>query len=406
MFLGAGLGAYGVRDVPPLHARVLQGAALPRRRASSSTASPASRTSGRWAACASAMPFTHAIVPVGTLALVGIPPLAGFWSKDAILASALADGGALGWTLYVGGLVGALLTGALRVPALLHRLPRRAVRRYVPRARTHEHAHARRRPALDADPGRRARRRSRRSRGLLQIPGVWEPFDDWLEPVAEPLVEPVDGAGLADEPDRGDARRHRHRRRLAGLHARVASSSADGAVADGRSSTSSTSTSSTTRSSPRPAQALAVAAARRRRDARRPGRRSTRSPTGRCDARGAHVARCRAASLRTTPSRSRSRSPSSPSSSWWCADARRRCSSCARSPARCSSGCCRSRARRRRARAPRRARRGRPLDRRRRATSTSPAGAAAVLGDQRVVRRPRHLATTSASTASSSGSPA
>jgi len=26
--------------------------------------------------------------------------------------------------------------------------------------------------------------------GLLQIPGVWEPFDTWLEPVLEPLVTP------------------------------------------------------------------------------------------------------------------------------------------------------------------------------------------------------------------------
>ena len=33
MFVGAGLGAYGERDVPPDDARVLQGAALPRRRA-------------------------------------------------------------------------------------------------------------------------------------------------------------------------------------------------------------------------------------------------------------------------------------------------------------------------------------------------------------------------------------
>ena len=26
--------------------------------------------------------------------------------------------------------------------------------------------------------------------GLLQIPGVWEPFDTWLDLVAEPLVHP------------------------------------------------------------------------------------------------------------------------------------------------------------------------------------------------------------------------
>ncbi|HEU5009496.1 MAG TPA: NADH-quinone oxidoreductase subunit L, partial [Gaiellaceae bacterium] len=58
------------------------------------------------------MPRTHVAFLVGTLALVGIPPFAGFWSKDGIIASALASGGALGYTLYVAALVGALLTGA------------------------------------------------------------------------------------------------------------------------------------------------------------------------------------------------------------------------------------------------------------------------------------------------------
>ena len=47
------------------------------------------------------MPFTHAVFLVGALALAGIPPLSGFWSKDGIIASALADGGALGYTLVV-----------------------------------------------------------------------------------------------------------------------------------------------------------------------------------------------------------------------------------------------------------------------------------------------------------------
>ena len=38
------------------------------------------------------MPVTGFMFLIGTLALMGIPPLSGFWSKDAILASALADG--------------------------------------------------------------------------------------------------------------------------------------------------------------------------------------------------------------------------------------------------------------------------------------------------------------------------
>ena len=60
---------------------------------------------------------------IGTLALMGIPPLSGFWSKDAILASALATGGTLGWFLYLAGLAGALLTGmyALRLYLLVFR---------------------------------------------------------------------------------------------------------------------------------------------------------------------------------------------------------------------------------------------------------------------------------------------
>ncbi|HSO02598.1 MAG TPA: NADH-quinone oxidoreductase subunit L, partial [Gaiellaceae bacterium] len=57
-----------------------------------------------------AMPRTYAAFLVGSLALVGIPPLSGFFSKDSILASALASGG-YGQMLFAAGLAGALLTG-------------------------------------------------------------------------------------------------------------------------------------------------------------------------------------------------------------------------------------------------------------------------------------------------------
>ena len=51
MFLGAGIGAYANAMFLPDGARVLQGAALPRRRHRHPRAGAASRTSARWAAC-------------------------------------------------------------------------------------------------------------------------------------------------------------------------------------------------------------------------------------------------------------------------------------------------------------------------------------------------------------------
>ncbi len=55
------------------------------------------------------MPVTHFTMAVGWLAIIGIPPLAGFWSKDEILAIAFGEGGWFTF-LWVIGLVTALLT--------------------------------------------------------------------------------------------------------------------------------------------------------------------------------------------------------------------------------------------------------------------------------------------------------
>ena len=138
----------------------------------------------------SSMRFTHLTFLVGTLALVGIPPLAGFWSKDAILAATLAEGGVLGWVLYVGGLVGALLTGlySLRLYLLVfHGEP--AAQAEAPHA---EHAHHGEGPRSMTIPVAVLAVGSAVA-GLLLIPGVWHPFEDWLHDVAEPLVEPSTG---------------------------------------------------------------------------------------------------------------------------------------------------------------------------------------------------------------------
>jgi NADH-quinone oxidoreductase subunit L len=55
------------------------------------------------------MPFTAATFIVGWLAIAGVFPLSGFWSKDEILAKAFASGGQ-GYALWAVGLVAALLT--------------------------------------------------------------------------------------------------------------------------------------------------------------------------------------------------------------------------------------------------------------------------------------------------------
>jgi NADH-quinone oxidoreductase subunit L len=56
-----------------------------------------------------AMPFTYACFVIGGLALAGVPPFSGFFSKDEILADIGSRGGGW-WVFYVAGYVGAILT--------------------------------------------------------------------------------------------------------------------------------------------------------------------------------------------------------------------------------------------------------------------------------------------------------
>src|SRR2546428_619321 len=78
------------------------------------------------------MPLTYVAFLIGSLALVGIFPFAGFFSKDSILAAAL-DRGAYGYVLWVAGL------GGLSV-AWLYDAPRRyAVPHYAFLQRVFEH---------------------------------------------------------------------------------------------------------------------------------------------------------------------------------------------------------------------------------------------------------------------------
>jgi NADH-quinone oxidoreductase subunit L len=133
------------------------------------------------------LPRTHVAFLVGTLALVGIPPFAGFWSKDGILASALADDSALGWTLFAAGLAGVLLTGAyaFRLYFAVFRGPRTEAHAEA----AHGHGEGPRSMMLPVG----VLTVLSTIGGLVVIPGVWHPLTDWLAGSAEPLVEPTTG---------------------------------------------------------------------------------------------------------------------------------------------------------------------------------------------------------------------
>jgi NADH-quinone oxidoreductase subunit L len=132
---------------------------------------------------------------VGTVALVGLPPFAGFWSKDAILASALDLGGGLGWTLLVGGLVGTFLTGAyaFRLYYTVFHGEQAAVE-HVPHGPEASHpptTHAEGPLSMLVPVGILTVLAT--VGGLLSIPSVWHPFTHWIGETAGALVEPTTG---------------------------------------------------------------------------------------------------------------------------------------------------------------------------------------------------------------------
>ena len=88
----AGGRGVGGRDLPPHDPRLLQGPAVPRFGRRSSTPSATSRTCAGWAACAKRIPITYVTMLIGAVAIAGIPPLSGFFSKDEILGSAFKNG--------------------------------------------------------------------------------------------------------------------------------------------------------------------------------------------------------------------------------------------------------------------------------------------------------------------------
>jgi NADH-quinone oxidoreductase subunit L len=130
------------------------------------------------------MPRTYWLFVVGALALVGIPPFAGFFSKDPILAAALASG-TLGLVLWMVGVVGVFLTGLYTFRMLF------LVFWGEPSAYAREHHHAH-----EGKEGPRVMLWPVAVLGLLSIVGgwiqvgdLWTPVSNFLDPSAPPLVE-------------------------------------------------------------------------------------------------------------------------------------------------------------------------------------------------------------------------
>jgi NADH-quinone oxidoreductase subunit L len=120
----------------------------------------------------SALPVTFATFGLGYLAIIGVPPFAGFFSKDAIIEAALGAGGVGGWILGGAALLGAGITAFYMTRVML--LTFFGEKRWAPDAHPHEA------PALMTWPMILLAVGSVFSGGLLGWGGT---LRHWLEPV-------------------------------------------------------------------------------------------------------------------------------------------------------------------------------------------------------------------------------
>jgi NADH-quinone oxidoreductase subunit L len=131
------------------------------------------------------MPRTYWAFLVGSLALVGIFPFAGFFSKDSILAAAMAHG-TYGYILWVVGLIGTFLTGLYTFRLFF------LVWWGEPSAFVREHFHALRRDVVGVTMAVPVGVLAVLSviGGWIQFSPWWHPVETWLRTVAEPVVTP------------------------------------------------------------------------------------------------------------------------------------------------------------------------------------------------------------------------
>jgi NADH-quinone oxidoreductase subunit L len=128
-------------------------------------------------------PKTYWAFLIGSLALVGIFPFAGFFSKDPILAAAM-DHGAYGYVLWAAGLAGTFLTGLYTFRLLF------IVFWGEPSAFVREHFHALGRDVVGVSLAVPVGVLAVLSAigGWIQFSPWWHPVETWLQTVAEPIV--------------------------------------------------------------------------------------------------------------------------------------------------------------------------------------------------------------------------
>ena len=135
------------------------------------------------------MPFTWICFWIGGLALVGMPPLSGFFSKDSILAAAL-DGGWYGVVLFACGLAGAFLTGAYTFRMIF--VVFGGEQSSFVREHFHPHGGKEGPPTMTVPVAILALLAL--VGGLLQFAPVWHPLTDWLAVPAPTTAEATNTA--------------------------------------------------------------------------------------------------------------------------------------------------------------------------------------------------------------------
>ncbi|CDO87511.1 NADH-quinone oxidoreductase subunit L [Mycobacterium triplex] len=126
----------------------------------------------RYGGLRAALPITFVTFGLGYLAIIGVPPFAGFYSKDAIIEAALGAGGVRGYTLGGAALLGAGITAFYMTRVML--MTFFGEKRWAPGSHPHEA------PALMTGPMILLAFGSVFAGGLFAIGGT---LPHWLEPV-------------------------------------------------------------------------------------------------------------------------------------------------------------------------------------------------------------------------------